>query len=165
SDRPPRCALKGPACRCPSKRLNAPYDQPCSVRRLMLSRELKLPPKIRFITRAANRSGAALSMPSSPTKIWDCGAPGLSTTITVRGAPAEAGAFVRAGGTLPGRQAPNDRSSSGKSASPWTSPATTSAALLGRKYVSCHFASVGGCSAAIDRAVPSDGYAQGCFSP
>src|SRR4051812_12185248 len=161
----PLCEMKGPACRCSSKKLNAPYDQPCSVRRLMLSRELKLPPKIRFITRVANLSGAALSMPSSPTKIWDCGAPGLSTTITERGAPAEAGAFVLAGGTLPGRHPPKDRSSSGRSPSPGTSPATTSAALLGRKYVSCHLASVGGCNLAIDRAVPSEGYAQGCFSP
>src|SRR3954466_8969759 len=131
----------------------------------MLRRELKLPPKIRFITRVAKRSGALLSIPSSPTKIWDCGAPGRSTTITVLGAPAERGAFAREGGPFAGRQRAKDFSSSGRSASPRTSPATTSAALLGRKYVSCHFFSVAGFKAAMERAVPSVGYAQGCFSP
>src|SRR3954468_13970291 len=153
----PLSEMKGPAWRCSSKKLDAPYDHPCSVRRLALRRELKLPPKIRFITRAANRSGAALSIPSSPTKIWDCGAAGRSTTITVRGAPLETGALVCAGGIFPAPPPPNERSRRGRGESARPSPATTTAALLGRKYVPCHFASCGGVTAAIDRAVPSAG--------
>ena len=129
-----------------------------------MSRELKLPPRMLFITRTGKMSGALEATPSSPIQICDCGAPGLSTSVTTR-APRFAPAGLRARGASLSFHSPNRFSKRGISAPSLVSPTTKSAALEGRNQALCQATRSLREIDFTDLTVPSSGYPQGCFSP
>ena len=60
--------------------VNAPYDQCLPSRRFMLTREVKLPPRISFMVWNAMSSGFPLGGARSAAKMTLCSAPGRSSS-------------------------------------------------------------------------------------
>src|SRR5437016_7511437 len=89
-----------------------------------------------FITRTGKMSGADEETPTSPIQICDCGAPGLSTSVTTRAAFFACWCRALFGG-LPSFQPPKRLSNTGISAAASVSPTTKSAAFAGRNHALC----------------------------
>ena len=89
-----------------------------------------------FITRTGKMSGAVDATPISPIQICDCGASGLSTSVTMRAVAFGCGYF-EALGARESFQLPKRCSSSGWSAAAVVSPTTNRAAFVGRNQALC----------------------------